>query len=98
MFVQGDISARQITLDQLAGRLTALVQRVVVNRTGIDGAFDVDIAWSPDLQSTAIAGAVGNRSSSLFAAVQEQLGLRLESHTSPVSILVIDGVVPPTPN
>jgi uncharacterized protein (TIGR03435 family) len=98
MFVQGDISAREITMDQLAERLAALVKRPVVNRTGLAGAFDVDLAWSAELQLSAPATGDTRRASSLFSALEEQLGLRLESRTVAVEVLVVDRAEPPTPN
>jgi uncharacterized protein (TIGR03435 family) len=69
---------------QFAQYLTALspVSRVVVDRTGLDGGFDI--------QNTFSAGGA-----SIFTAFQEQLGLKLESTTAPVDFLVIDSVEHP---
>jgi uncharacterized protein (TIGR03435 family) len=94
--VPGQISARGMTLDILAGGLAPLaeVERVVRNRTGLLGKFDVDLEYTPGL------GAPGDRAadskSTLFTAIREQLGLRLQPATGPVEVIVIEGVERPT--
>ena len=94
------ISAINTTMDALASRLTALnaAGRVVVNRTGLTGAFDLDLFWSP--ARTAVTGAAPPEvdGPSLFTAVQEQLGLRLEPRTEPQEVFVVDSIERPTPN
>ena len=69
-------------MERLAREL-AISGRPVVDRTGLDGAYDFELRFaSPtDPQSTA---------PSLFSALSEQLGLRLEPSTAPVRVLVID--------
>jgi uncharacterized protein (TIGR03435 family) len=71
--------------------LTRRVDRIVVDRTGLDGLFDVDLTWTA-LTPASDAGL------SIFTAVQEQLGLRLERARGPVEVLVIDRVQRPTEN
>jgi uncharacterized protein (TIGR03435 family) len=68
--------------------LQSLSERVVVYKTGLDGRFDVDLEYSPDQTAT--------DKPSIFAAVQEQLGLKLESDTGPVDVVVIDHIERPT--
>lgn len=80
-----------ITLTQLATSLSRRVDRIVVDRTGLNGLFDVDLKWSA-LTTTSDDGP------SIFTAVQEQLGLRLERGRGPVEVLVIDHVERPIPN
>ena len=80
---------RGISMDALAARLSDSVNRVVVDRTEMRGSYDVQLSWTPD-QSSSTTGA------SIFTAVQEQLGLRLESARGPVDVLVIDGIEHPT--
>jgi len=71
--------------------LTRLAGRLVVDRTGLEGQFDVKLQWTPDtLRDSNPTGA------SLTDAVQDQLGLKLESTTGPVEVLVIDRVEHPT--
>jgi uncharacterized protein (TIGR03435 family) len=71
---------------------------VVVNRTGLTGGFDVDLYWSP--ARTAVGGAVPPEvdGPSLFTAVQEQLGLKLEPRTERQDVYVVDSIERPTPN
>jgi uncharacterized protein (TIGR03435 family) len=74
------------TLSRFAGRL-------VVDRTGLEGLFDVKLQWTPD------AARDGNPTgASLADAVQDQLGLKLESTTGPIEVLVIDRVEHPSEN
>ena len=61
------------------------------------GSFDIELKWRPDnLRSTTAAQA--SDLPSIFAAMQEQLGLRLESQRGPVEFLVVDSIERPTPD
>ncbi len=82
------------TLDELAQRLAAPARRIVVNRTNLQGFFDFEVELTPDNNQAADAdtGLV------LFTALQEQLGLRLESARGPVEVLVIQSVEKPEEN
>jgi uncharacterized protein (TIGR03435 family) len=80
-----------ITLDRFAEWLSQRVSRVVHNKTNLDGAYDIDLAWSND-------PAVDPSHPSLLTALQEQLGLKLESTKGPVDVLVIDHVEQPAPD
>jgi len=72
----------------LANVLQSLSERVVVDKTGLEGLFDVDLEYSPDQTAT--------DKPSIFAAVQEQLGLKLEADNGPVDVVVIDHIERPT--
>src|SRR5439155_22052111 len=65
----GHYTAVGLTINNLLIVLANTVERVVVDRTGLQGSYDVDIEWSPDQSS---------EKSSIFTAVQAQLGLKLE--------------------
>lgn len=98
-FTPGAVSARGMTLDEFASGIStrADIQRVVRNRTGLAGKFDLDLEYTPDAvpgdpQSAPSSGA------GLSTAMKEQLGLRLESTKGPVDVLVIDHVERPTPD
>jgi uncharacterized protein (TIGR03435 family) len=82
---------RGISMDALAVRLSDSANRVVVDRTGLSANYDVNLSWTPE-QSATTTGA------SLFTALQEQLGLKLESTRGPVEVLVIDHIERPTPD
>jgi len=63
----------------------------------LKGTFDFELQWLPDnLRST--TGTQATDSPSIFAALQEQLGLKLESQRGPVEFLVIDRIEQPTPD
>src|SRR5436853_7761791 len=89
------MSAQGITLELLAGVLASQpdVQRVVRDRTNLRGRFDMDLEFAP--MSTTGGAESGP---SLFTAIKEQLGLRLDSQRGPVDVHVIDAVEMPSPN
>ena len=97
----GAMKATGRTLGDLAAALgNFIVNRMVVERTGLAGAYDFELSWMTDnLQSaTNPAGADISDAPSVFTAVQEQLGLKLESQRGPVEFLVIDNVERPSEN
>jgi uncharacterized protein (TIGR03435 family) len=85
------INAMDVTLAELADLLEVQLDRVVVNDTGIDGVFDFKLTWTPS-QPTDLTGP------SIFTAIQEQYGLKLEARKAPVEIIVIDHIERPTAN
>jgi len=89
----GRIEVRGGSIGNLAFGLSDVLGRVVVDKTGITGKFHITLEWAPDeLQGTPDAGP------SVFTAIQEQLGLKLESTKGPVEILVVDHVEMPSEN
>jgi uncharacterized protein (TIGR03435 family) len=96
----GRLMAGGVRLEELARNLSDLAGRTVIDATGITGFHDLDLEWQPELPASA-AGALPAPASdapSLFTALQEQLGLRLEPRRAPVYVLVIDAVERPTPD
>lgn len=84
---------------------TAVLDRPVVDRTGLPGRFDFTLTWTPDdSQFRGMGVRVPSPSSDpnappgLFTAIQEQLGLKLESTKAPVEVLVVDRVEKPSDN
>lgn len=81
-----------------------VLDRPVVDRTGLQGRFDFTLNWTPDESQFRGMGLqtppppADAKFPGLFTAIQEQLGLRLESVTAPVEVLVIDRVERPTDN
>ena len=96
--------ARGMFMPAFAQLLRGRVGRPVLERTGLDGAYDLDLAWFSDLglqqapPGSAGAGELTPEGLSLFTALQEQLGLRLQADRGPVDVLIIDSAEPPTPN
>jgi uncharacterized protein (TIGR03435 family) len=88
------------------------LNRLVIDRTGLQGFFDVELLFTPDLShlpdvalsflkdARAASGAppIDPNGPSIFTAVQEQLGLKLDPQRGPVEVLVIDRVTMPTEN
>jgi len=89
-----------VSLNELANTLSRRVGRPVINRTGLAGEFQFELSWLQDLQGgpAAAPAASPNDGPTLFTALQEQLGLKLESSRGPVDFLVIESVERPTPN
>jgi uncharacterized protein (TIGR03435 family) len=82
----GHYSGVGVTIPTLMILLSNAVERVVVDRTGLKGSFDVDLEWASD---------PGSDKPSIFTSVQEQLGLKLEFERNPVDVVIIDHVERP---
>ena len=106
---RGNFEVSAISIDNLARALGALyLGRTVIDKTGLKGLYDIKLQWTPDPAFPGPAGPggpVGPEATpadpsgpSIFTALQEQLGLRLESSTGPEEVLVIDGVQRPSEN
>jgi uncharacterized protein (TIGR03435 family) len=93
----GVIGAHDVPLGVLVLTLSSIVQRLVVDRTGLTGAYDFELRWTPEGPAAAVASA-NSDSPSIFTAIEEQLGLRLQSAKAPVAVVVIDHVERPTPD
>jgi uncharacterized protein (TIGR03435 family) len=106
----GSIHAQGVTMEALASSLSMRLNSVVLDRTGLSGNLDIDLTWTPeqlpsrapgtpaDQPVTVNGAAIDPNGPSLFTAVQEQLGLKLESTKGPVDVLVIDHAEQPTPD
>jgi uncharacterized protein (TIGR03435 family) len=105
MMGPGTLMSGGVPLSQLIGPLSQAAHRVVVDRTGLKGNFDIDLKWTPDQMPSGPPPpgapplpAIDPNGPSIFTALQEQLGLKLESQTGPVDVLVIDHVERPAPD
>jgi uncharacterized protein (TIGR03435 family) len=91
-----------VRIARLASLLQNEVQRVIVDKTGIEGTFDVDLEFAPAGRFRPAGPPAPPSSSSdgppLETALQEQLGLKLESVRGPVPVVVIEGAEVPTPD
>ena len=92
-----------LDIDNFARNLAHQLGRPVVNQTGIEGRYDITLDFEPDGpartgdKDNPIAG-VDTRRPSLFTAIQDQLGLKLESRKTPVEVLVVDHIGRPSEN
>lgn len=80
----GHLSAEQMPMSQLISILRGELKRPVLEMTGIQGVFDVKLDWAPDGKETA------SSLPSLFTAIEEQLGLKLQAGKSPIEVLMVD--------
>jgi uncharacterized protein (TIGR03435 family) len=86
----GRITARAMPIEQFVTILSLNVGRTVINETGFEGMFEIDLEWSQDQIVT--------DKPSLFGALEEQLGLKLEAARRPTDVLVIDHIEKPAPD
>jgi uncharacterized protein (TIGR03435 family) len=87
----GGVRAPGVSMDTFATTLARQLGRPVVNETRLNGTYAITLDYAPDT-------ATDSSLPSIFTAVQEQLGLRLESRLVPAETLVIDHVEHPTPD
>ncbi|MBV9504366.1 MAG: TIGR03435 family protein [Acidobacteriia bacterium] len=108
----GRFGGEKISISQLVDSLSRLSGRVVLDKTGLTGRYDVSLEYTPDsAQLKPPPGGppdagpppglpplppIDPNGPSLFTALQEQLGLKLESQKGPVEMLVIDSVQQPS--
>ena len=90
----GTVSMRGVPLANFVRNLGGMTGRFVIDKTGLSGPFDLDLQWTPD-QALGAGGALTD-GTSLFAAIQEQLGLRLEAQRAPVEVLIVNSAERPT--
>jgi uncharacterized protein (TIGR03435 family) len=103
-FGPGSMIGNAVTLALFTKFLSQRLDHIVIDKTNLAGRFDIELLWTPDIgENPADLGGhaispVDPSRPSIFAAIQEQLGLKLESARGPVELLVIDHVEQPTPN
>jgi uncharacterized protein (TIGR03435 family) len=86
------------TMAELASQLSSYLGRHVVDRTGLTGQYAISLSFAPVDPNVAGGDAAQDSAPSIFAALQEQAGLKLESARGPVEILVIDHAERPMPD
>jgi uncharacterized protein (TIGR03435 family) len=95
---RGSIEARKTTMNRFAEILSRQMDIPVVDRTGLEGVFNLKLEWDPESGKPSRADAASENRPSIFTAIQEQLGLRLRAQKAPVEVLVIDHAEAPTEN
>ena len=86
---------------EFAAPLAQLMRRPVVDETGLTGHFDLDVMFSPESLGGVLVGpppAAVAEAPSLSTAMQDDLGLKLDSRRGPVDVLVVDRIERPTEN
>jgi uncharacterized protein (TIGR03435 family) len=107
----GQLTGQGLPMESLAHLLSEQVGRNIVDQTGLKGKYDFTLQWAPDQRPAGmLMGPEGPKPAtdnapppdtsgpSIFTAIQEQLGLKLESTKGPVEIIVIDHVEQPSEN
>jgi|SRR5580658_2592811 uncharacterized protein (TIGR03435 family) len=104
----GEFEGINMPMSSFIQHMTWWAGRVVVDKTGLTGHYDFELKWTPDSEfgpGRAVTGD-GNvplvpaapAGPSIFTAVEEQLGLKLEPNKAPIPVLVIDHIEEPGPN
>lgn len=98
----GELHGRGMPMGRLAGYLGLVLETVVFDKTGLTGAYDFDLQWTPEQRSPGppvdLAVAAHVEGGALFTAAIEQLGLRLRPERISQPSLVVEHVERPTPN
>ena len=100
-FGRGSLHGTSASIDLLARVLATLLERPVLNQTGITGEYDISMEWSPepgtgDFLPGTVADLPDRKLGSIFTEIQEQLGLRLESKRAPAEVVVVESAARPT--
>jgi uncharacterized protein (TIGR03435 family) len=103
----GALSGRNATMSEFSSMIlqNAVLDRPVLDQTGITGRWDFTLNWTPDDSQFASFGVkippptdAANAPPNLYTAIQEQLGLKLEATKAPADVLVVDHVEKPSEN
>jgi bla regulator protein BlaR1 len=106
---RGRVTAQGVDMKSLADDLSNFLGRVVVDKTALTGSYDLKLEWVPDENQVAMFQAMGVpegfgappadwHGPTLFTALEEQLGLKLESQKGPVEIFTIERIERPSEN
>jgi len=103
MDIRGLARGRNVSMSQVTLSLSRIFMRVVIDETGLTGAYDIDLSWLPDQNTFPTLelppnSALAPDAPNIFTAIEEQLGLRLESGRAPVDVIVIDRAERPSEN
>jgi uncharacterized protein (TIGR03435 family) len=86
-YLRGHFSSQWMPMFRFTMILSRQLRQAVIDKTGLTGPYDIDLEWTPDEPNGAPPEAPGT---SIFSAIQDQLGLRLEARKSPIEVLVVD--------
>ena len=105
-----ELKCQAVPVAELVELLSDQLHRTILDKTALTGKYDITLEWMPEEGSPMFRGTEGGQQEtnntpspessapSLFTAIQEQLGLKLEPQKAPVEILVIDHVEKPSEN
>jgi uncharacterized protein (TIGR03435 family) len=100
------LTAEELSIDSLVGQLSGSLSSEVQNDTGLKGNYDFTLRWAPESMrleagsssASGNANVSDNAAPSIFDALQEQLGLKLEMQKAPLDVIVIDHIEQPSEN
>jgi len=104
---RGQLIAENATMQLLLVNLAGITGRPVLDRTGLTGRYNFTLEYAPEFggpgpggpgEKSEVASGSSDAGPSIFAAIQEQLGLKLEATKGPVEVIVIDRAEKPTAN
>ncbi len=108
MILPGHLGGPRVTIAQLVDALSAATGRVVLDKTNLPGSYDISLDYTPEQgqfqapegapTGTPLSPPIDANGPSLFTALAEQLGLKLEPEKGPVEVMVIDHVERPSDN
>lgn len=108
----GEVNGQAVPIANLVRLLSLQLGSAVIDKTGLTGRYDFDLKWTPDETQRAIMMKPPDRGQpeagnpappsttgpSLFTALDEQLGVKLEAHKEPSDVIVVDHIEQPSPN
>jgi uncharacterized protein (TIGR03435 family) len=86
----GRVSCNRASVGVLAMLVSRMERQIVVDRTGLSGEYQIKLLWAPGSAGADVTPPQDSAAPSIFAAVQEQLGLRLEARKGPLDVVVVD--------
>lgn len=102
---RGELKGANVKVDMIADQLSRVVGRVVVDKTGLTGDYDFTLKYTPEGASpmprpdaAEATPASESQTASIFVAIQEQLGLKLEAQKGPVDLYIVDRLEKPSEN
>jgi len=105
---RGQFAGQEMRMPMLVEQLSRITGRNVIDKTGLTGKYDIKLNWTPDESQAGLGGgpdgahgpeaASADSAPPLFIAIQEQLGLKLESQKGPVEVVVVDHIAKASEN
>jgi uncharacterized protein (TIGR03435 family) len=87
-----EMTAVGVTLASLVGMLSRQLQRIVIDKTGLAGKYDLQLKWTPDDAKPTPDSGADAAPPTIFTALQEQLGLKLQPSKAEVDMFIVDHV------
>lgn len=86
----GHVTGNRMSMGSMAMLISRMERQIVVDRTGLSGEYQIKLLWAPGSAGANVTPTQDSPAPPVFAAVQEQLGLKLESRKGPLDVVVVD--------